>query len=99
MRMISRRSGGPRWATSPMSSAASAASSSRWSSTPSRAMVTPDGWKLSLSDNDRCLLFNRREDPYEQRNLFYRDGHRDVISRLSKEIHAWQQRTGDKLAV
>jgi arylsulfatase A-like enzyme len=65
----------------------------------SRAVFTPDGWKLSLSDVDRCLLFNRREDPYEQHNLFYRGGHRDVIARLTEEIHAWQQRTGDKLAL
>lgn len=65
----------------------------------SRAVITPDGWKLSLSDADRCLLFNRRDDPYEQRNLFYRDGHRDVIARLTKAIHAWQQRAGDSLPV
>ncbi|MDO8538850.1 MAG: sulfatase-like hydrolase/transferase [Opitutaceae bacterium] len=65
----------------------------------SRTVITPDGWKLCLSDVDRCLLFNRREDPYEQRNLFYRGAHREVIARLTKEIHAWQQRTADKLAV
>jgi choline-sulfatase len=65
----------------------------------SRTIVTPDGWKLSLSDIDRCLLFHRREDPYEQHNLFYRGGHRDIIGRLTKEIQAWQQRIGDKLAL
>ncbi|MBI4624345.1 MAG: sulfatase-like hydrolase/transferase, partial [Verrucomicrobia bacterium] len=64
-----------------------------------RAVFTPDGWKLCLSDADRCLLFNRREDPYEQRNLFYRGGHREVVARLTKEIHAWQKRAGDKLAL
>lgn len=65
----------------------------------SRAIFTADGWKLSLSDVDRCLLFNRREDPHEQHNLFYRGGHRDVIARLTREIHAWQKRTGDTLAL
>jgi arylsulfatase A-like enzyme len=65
----------------------------------SRMIVTPDGWKLSLSDVDRCLLFNRRDDPFEQRNLYYRGGHQEVIARLRREILAWQQRTGDKLAL
>jgi arylsulfatase len=65
----------------------------------SRAIVTADGWKLSLSNGDRSLLFNRREDPYEQHNLFYRGGQREVISRLTREIHAWQQRVGDSLEV
>lgn len=65
----------------------------------SRAVITPDGWKMSLSDNDRSLLFNRRDDPHEQHNLFYRGGHKDVIGRLTREIRAWQQRTGDTLAV
>src|SRR5207244_1602677 len=65
----------------------------------SRAIVTPDGWKMSLSDNDRCLLYNRNGDPGEQHNLFYRGGHQDVIRRLSSEIHAWQKRTKDPLGV
>ncbi len=65
----------------------------------SRAIVTPEGWKMSLSDNDRCLLYDRNADPGERHNLFYRGRHQDVIRRLSKEIHAWQQRTQDPLGV
>ena len=64
-----------------------------------RTVITPDGLKLCLSDVDRCQLFDRRNDPHEQRNLFYRGGHREVVARLTQEIHAWQKRTGDKLAL
>ena len=64
-----------------------------------RTVITPEGLKLCLSDVDRCQFFDRRSDPAEQRNLFYRGGHRDEIARLSREIHAWQRRTGDKLAL
>jgi len=64
-----------------------------------RTVITPEGLKLCLSDMDRCQFFDRRNDPYEQRNLFYRAGHREVIGRLTKEIQSWQKRTGDKLAL
>jgi arylsulfatase A-like enzyme len=64
-----------------------------------RTVITPDGLKLCLSDVDHCQLFDRRNDPHEQRNLFYRGGHREVVARLTREIHAWQKRTGDKLAL
>ncbi len=65
----------------------------------SRTVITPEGLKLCLSDVDRCLFFDRRNDPHEQRNLFYRGGEQETIARLTKEIRSWQKRTGDKLAV
>lgn len=63
----------------------------------SRAVLAPDGWKLSLSDIDKCQLYNLRDDPHEEHNLYSRGGHADVIARLTGEIHRWQSRTADQL--
>ncbi len=61
-----------------------------------RAVITADGWKLALYDGDNCLLFNRRDDPLELQNLYYRKEHRQTVKRLRKEIEAWQQRVQDE---
>ncbi|MBN2293486.1 MAG: sulfatase-like hydrolase/transferase [Pirellulales bacterium] len=60
-----------------------------------RTVVSPDGWKLCLSDNDKCQLFNLHDDPGETTNLFDDRRHRDVISRLTSKIHAWQESVDD----
>jgi len=60
-----------------------------------RTAVSPDGWKLCLSDADKSQLFNLREDPGETRNLFDSGRHEDVIARLTERIRRWQQKTGD----
>ena len=64
-----------------------------------RAVVTPEGWKLCLRDTDKSELYNLRADPLETVNLFGRAAHFDVQLRLTKEIYAWQQRVGDKLVL
>ncbi len=64
----------------------------------SRTVITPDGWRLTLSDIDKCQLFNLRDDPTEQHNLYYRASHRDTVKRLTAEIAMWQQYTGDSLS-
>ncbi len=63
-----------------------------------RAVVSPDGWKLCLRDLDKNQLFNLREDPGETVNLFDSGRHNDVIQRLTERIHEWQKRTKDSLA-
>lgn len=65
----------------------------------SRAVVTPDGWKLVLSDRDKNQLFNLNDDPYERTNLFDSGRHQDIIERLSKKIHAWQASVDDEIAI
>jgi arylsulfatase A-like enzyme len=62
-----------------------------------RAVITPGGWKLCLSDGDKSQLFNLAEDPGETHNLFYSGRHADVINRLRKRIEDWQAATGDRL--
>jgi arylsulfatase len=64
-----------------------------------RAVVAPDSWKLCLRDHDRNELYNLSRDPDEQHNLFYTGEHREVIDRLTNNIHIWQQRVGDTLKV
>lgn len=64
-----------------------------------RALVSPEGWKLCLRDRDKNELYNLRDDPDEQRNLYYRNSDRDVIAELTKQIHRWQERVHDSVTV
>ena len=65
----------------------------------SRAVVSPDGWKLSLSNGDKSQLYNLIDDPGERTNLFDSGEHNDVIARLTEKIHQWQEQVGDTLQV
>jgi arylsulfatase A-like enzyme len=62
-----------------------------------RALVSPEGWKLCLRDKDLDELYNLKDDPFEMRNLYSDPGYASVISRLSGEIHRWQESANDKL--
>jgi arylsulfatase A-like enzyme len=64
-----------------------------------RVAVSPDGWKLCLRDRDKNELYNLRSDPSEKQNLYGYTEHQDVISRLTGEIHRWQESVGDKIKV
>jgi arylsulfatase A-like enzyme len=64
-----------------------------------RAIVTPDGWKLCLRDKDLNELYNLNDDPLETRNLYADRQHTPVIARLTGEIHRWQESANDKLKV
>lgn len=64
-----------------------------------RCVVSPDGWKLCLSDLDRCQLFNLREDPCETTNLFDSGQHGNVIARLTNRIRTWQTSVDDRVEV
>src|ERR1700758_1781598 len=64
-----------------------------------RTVVSPDGWKLCLRDKDLNELYNLKDDPFETRNLYSDRQHAFVISRLSGEIHRWQESARDKLRI
>ena len=64
-----------------------------------RAVVSPDGWKLCLRDKDKNELYNLRDEPDERHNLYYSQRQRELIDRLTHEIHLWQQRVGDTVKV
>ena len=60
-----------------------------------RTVITPDGWKLSLRDNDLCELYNLTEDPSEQHNLYHTRQFGKVIDHGTEEIRRWQKETSD----
>ena len=60
-----------------------------------RTLIAPDGWKLSLRDNDLSELYNLIEDPSEQRNVFYTGQFPEVIERCTDQIQHWQRETAD----
>jgi choline-sulfatase len=64
-----------------------------------RTVVSPGGWKLCLSREDKCQLFNLRDDPYETTNLCDSGKHEAVIARLTEKIRIWQKKTNDKVEV
>jgi arylsulfatase A-like enzyme len=64
-----------------------------------RVAISPDGWKLCLRDVDLNELYNLKDDPHEEHNLYDRTEYRDVVARLTGEIHRWQDKTGDALKV
>jgi arylsulfatase A-like enzyme len=64
-----------------------------------RALISPDGWKLCLRDKDLNELYNLRDDPLETRNLYADGQHASVIFRLTAAIHRWQESNHDKLKI
>ena len=62
-----------------------------------RTLVSPDGWKLCLRDEDLNELYNLKGDPFETRNLYSDAQYASVVSRFANEIYRWQEATNDKL--
>ncbi len=63
--------------------------------TPWRTVISADGWKLNLSSEDQCELYDVNTDPYEQVNRYDDPGQRDRVRDLTCRIQEWQERTGD----
>jgi len=64
-----------------------------------RAVVSPDGWKLCLRDKDKNELYNLRDDPEERHNLYHENSYRDKIDELRKQVYRWQQSMSDTLKI
>ena len=64
-----------------------------------RAIVTTDGWKLCLRDQDLNELYNLKVDPIEAHNLYYTGKYDAVIAHGRDEIHRWQETTEDRLKI
>lgn len=60
-----------------------------------RAVISPEGWSMGLYRGDNCLLFDRRQDPLELHNLYYRKESGPVIARLRKQLDQWQRSVKD----
>jgi len=64
-----------------------------------RTVITPDGWKLNLSETGEHELYHLKKDPCETQNLYHRREYRETIQRLSAYIKGWQEQTGDEAHV
>ena len=66
---------------------------------PVRTLVSLDGWKFNCSPLGEHELYNLNDDPYESRNLAKDPASRAIMSELTGRIRAWQERTGDTVAL
>jgi arylsulfatase A-like enzyme len=64
-----------------------------------RTVISPDGWKLCLSNSDKSQLFNLTADPYETVNLFDSGKYQSIIGDLTAKIHQWQRQVKDSVDV
>ena len=62
-----------------------------------RTVVTPERWKLSLSDVGEGELYDLNTDQRERRNLFYDARHKSKGADLRERIRRWQKSTGDSV--
>jgi len=65
----------------------------------SRAVVSPDGYKLVLHDHDRNQLYNLTNDPAEITNLYNSPAHQDIVKKLTARIRRWQQQVHDTVQI
>ena len=65
----------------------------------SRAAIAPDGWKLCLRDSDKNELYNLKADPGELRNLYDHAEAREAQTRLTGELHKWQESVHDTVKI
>lgn len=66
---------------------------------PYRVLVSPDGWKLTVSPDDCTTLFNLREDPHELANRADDPSLADLIARLRARLAVWALEVGDDPAI
>ncbi len=64
-----------------------------------RTVISPDGWKLCLSDKDKNQLYNLNTDSLETTNLYYNPMYKKVVTDLSNKIKEWQVETGDRVVL
>jgi arylsulfatase A-like enzyme len=62
-----------------------------------RAVISREGWKLCLRDQDLNELYNLRADPIEANNRYYQRDYRAIVEHVTRDILSWQQATGDSL--
>ena len=58
--------------------------------------MSADRWKLNLSVQDQCELYDLNADPYENLNLFDEPEQRGRVQDMADRIRVWQTQTGDR---
>ncbi|OVE78812.1 hypothetical protein BVY01_04340 [bacterium I07] len=64
-----------------------------------RAVISQDGMKLVLADNDLDQLYDLNKDPFETTNLINENHYKEIILANSKKIADWQRRVDDTVEV
>ena len=62
---------------------------------PHRCVITGEGWILNLSVGDQSELYDLKNDPYEQVNLYDNLKFSGKVLELAHKIRNWQLETGD----
>ncbi len=60
-----------------------------------RCVVTRDGWKYACVDGGEWMMFNLKEDPFEQNNLAFHTKYKNKRSEMNQLIRKWADQTGD----
>lgn len=65
-----------------------------------RAVVSPDGYKLCLSDHgEKSQLYDLNKDPFEKENVYSRNNYKTQTLRLTRALEAWQENIEDPVEV
>lgn len=62
---------------------------------PWRGIVTREGWKYVALPGEPWMLFNLKDDPYEQMNMAQITNYREILADLNKRLQALIDKTGD----
>ncbi|MEM7028709.1 MAG: sulfatase [Chloroflexota bacterium] len=66
---------------------------------PWRGVVTRNGWKYTVLENQPWMLFNLNEDPYEQANLAHNSLFKAERRQLQDRLASWMNDTGDEFSL
>ncbi|MEO1237827.1 MAG: hypothetical protein AAFX76_13655, partial [Planctomycetota bacterium] len=66
---------------------------------PWRGLLTRDGWKYVALAGQPMMLYNLREDPYEQVNLAWHAHASGIRRRLNGQLQDQIERTGDRFSL
>jgi arylsulfatase A-like enzyme len=64
-----------------------------------RSLISAEGWKLNLSDDDLGELYDLNNDPYELRNRINDADQSERVRELTSRIHSWQRNTQDRVVL
>lgn len=64
-----------------------------------RCLVTREGWKYACVDNGEWLLFDLKDDPFEENNLAFNTVYRKKRAAMKERLREWIDKTGDSFAL
>ncbi|MCZ6673564.1 MAG: sulfatase-like hydrolase/transferase [Verrucomicrobia bacterium] len=64
-----------------------------------RTVVSPDGFKLCLSDKDKSQFYDLNKDPGETQNVYSKRDYAARVANMTKQLESWQESIEDPLEV